>query len=195
MRCPLCRHAFAGSSDKIQGTAHNAWQWCWLRALRWGLSMGRVNAPLVLATQDRMAGNQNTILKYPNLMTESSLVYWRVKLLKNERYRTEKSPPKCTDEFRERGFRLFRENRSNYRSDKPARKAIAQKLGCMPDSLRIWCQQSERDAGAQSGLSSADKDRLKALERENKELWTANEIPKKASAYFAEAKLDRPFRR
>ena len=82
MRCPLCRHAFADSSDKIQGTAHNAWQWCWLQALKWGLSMGRVNAPLVLATQDRMAGNQNTILKYPNLMTESSLVYWRVKLLK-----------------------------------------------------------------------------------------------------------------
>lgn len=52
-----------------------------------------------------------------------------------------------------------------------------------------------RDAGARSGLSSADKDRLKALERENKELWTANEIPKKASAYFAQAKFDRPFRR
>lgn len=154
-----------------------------------------VSAPLVLATQDSMAGNQNSILKYSNLMTEPSLVYWRVKLLKNERHRTEKSPPKCTDEFRERGFWLFRENRGNYRSDKPARRAIAQKPGCMPDSLRIWCQQSERDAGARSRLSSADKDRLKALERENKELWTANEIPKKASAYSAQAKLDRPFRR
>ena len=50
---------------------------------------------------------------------------------------------------------------------------------------------SQRD----TGVSSADKDRLKALERENKELWTANEIPKKASAYFAQAKLDCPFRR
>ena len=68
LRCPLCRHAFADSSVKIQGTARNAWRWCWLRALRWGLSMRRVNAPLVLATQDRMAGNQNSILKYPNLM-------------------------------------------------------------------------------------------------------------------------------
>ena len=154
-----------------------------------------VIAPLVLATQDSMAGNQNSILKYSNLMTEPSLVYWRVKLSKNERHRTEKSPPKCTDEFRERGFRLFRENRGNYRSDKPARKAIAQKPGCSLDSLRICCQQSEREAGARSRLSSADKDRLKALERENKELWTANEIPKKASAYFAQAKLDRPFRR
>jgi transposase len=96
-----------------------------------------------------------------------------------------KSPPKYTAEFRERGVRLFQENRSNYSSDNAAFKAIAPKLGCSPDSLRIWCQQSERDAGARSGLSSADKDRLKALERENKELRTVNEILKKASAYFA----------
>ena len=67
------------------------------------------------------------------------------------------------------------------------------KLGCSPDSLRIWCQKSERDAGARSGLSSADKDRLKALERENKELRTANELLKKASAYFARAELDRRY--
>jgi transposase len=98
-----------------------------------------------------------------------------------------KSPPKYTAEFRERGVRLFQENRGNYSSDNAAFKAIAPKLGCSPDSLRIWCQQSER--------SSADKDRLKALERENKELRTANEILKKASAYFAQAELDRPFRR
>ncbi|SEO23968.1 transposase [Pseudorhodobacter antarcticus] len=96
-----------------------------------------------------------------------------------------KSPPKYTAEFRERGVRLFQENRGNYSSDNAAFKAIAPKLGCSPDSLRIWCQQSERDAGARSGLSSADRDRLKALERENKELRTANEILKKASAYFA----------
>jgi transposase len=106
-----------------------------------------------------------------------------------------KSPPKYTAEFRERGVRLFRENRGNYGSDNAARKAIAHKLGCSPDSLRIWCQQSKRDTGARSGLSSADKDQFKALERENKGLWTANEILKKASAYFAQAKLDRPFRR
>ena len=106
-----------------------------------------------------------------------------------------KSPPKYTAEFRERGVRLFQENRGNYSSDNAAFKAIAPKLGCSPDSLRIWCQQSERDAGARSGLSSADKDRLKALERENKELRTANAILKKASAYFAQAELDRPFRR
>ena len=106
-----------------------------------------------------------------------------------------KSPPKYTAEFRERGVRLFQENRGNYSSDNAAFKAIAPKLGCSPDSLRIWRQQSERDAGSRSGLSSADKDRLKALERENKELRTANEILKKESAYFAQAELDRPFRR
>ncbi len=100
-----------------------------------------------------------------------------------------------TAEFRERGVRLFQENRSNYSSDNAAFKAIAPKLGCSPDNLRVWCQQSERDAGARSGLSSADEERLKALERENKELRTANEILKKASAYFAQAELDRPFRR
>jgi transposase len=99
-----------------------------------------------------------------------------------------KSPPKYTAEFRERGVRLFQENRSNYSSDNAAFKAIAPKLGCSPDSLRIWCQQSERDAGARSELSSADKDRLKALERENKELRIANEILKKASAYFAQVR-------
>ena len=106
-----------------------------------------------------------------------------------------KSPPKYTAEFRDRGVRLFQENRAHYGSDNAVFKAIGPKLGCSPDSLRIWCQQFERDAGARSGLSSADKDRLKALERENKELRTANEILKKASAYFAQAELDRPFRR
>lgn len=94
-----------------------------------------------------------------------------------------KSPPKYTAEFRERGVRLFQENRSNYSSDNAAFKAIAPKLGCSPDSLRIWCQQSERDAGARPGLSSTDKERLKALERENKELRTANEILKKGKSF------------
>ena len=61
--------------------------------------------------------------------------------------------------------------------------------------LRQWCLQAERDAGDRPGRSSADKARIKELERENKELRTANEILKKASAYFAQAELDRPFRK
>ncbi len=106
-----------------------------------------------------------------------------------------KHTPSYTAEFRERGIRLFRENRSNYSSDNAAYKAIASKLGCSPDSLRSWCQQSERNAGMRDGLNSEEKARLKALEREVRELRQANEILKKASAYFAQAELDRPFRR
>ena len=109
---------------------------------------------------------------------------------------TQRKPtPTYTPEFRARGVRLFKENRANYSSDNAAYRAIASKLGCSPDSLRAWCQQAERDAGMRSGLTSDEKARLKALERENRELRQANEILKKASAYFAQAELDRPFRK
>jgi transposase-like protein len=106
-----------------------------------------------------------------------------------------KSPPKYTAEFRDRGVRLFKDHRADYGSDNAAYRAIAPKLGCSPDSLRVWCHQAERDAGDRAGLSSEEKVRLKELERENRELRQANEILKKASAYFAQAELDRPFRR
>lgn len=109
---------------------------------------------------------------------------------------TQRKPtPTYTPEFRARGVRLFNENRANYASDNAAYRAIAPKLGCSPDSLRAWCQQAERDAGKRGGLTSEEKVRLKALERENRELRQANEILKKASAYFAQAELDRPFKR
>jgi len=81
-----------------------------------------------------------------------------------------KSPPKYTAEFRERGVRLFKDHRADYGSDNAAYKAIAPKLGCSPDSLRVWCQQAERDAGERGGLTSDERARLKALERENREL-------------------------
>lgn len=106
-----------------------------------------------------------------------------------------KNTPTYTAEFRERGVRLYREQRSEYSSDNAAFKAIAPKLGCSPDSLRVWCRQAERDAGERAGLTSDEKARLKELEREVRELRTANEILKKASAYFAQAELDRPFRK
>ena len=95
-----------------------------------------------------------------------------------------KHTPTYTAEFRARGVLLFKENRANYASDNAAYKAIASKRGCSPDSLRAWCQQTERDAGLCAGLSSEEKARLKALERENRELRQANEILKKASAYL-----------
>ena len=106
-----------------------------------------------------------------------------------------KHTPAYPAEFRARGVRLFRENRSEYSSDNAAYRAIAPKLGCSPDSLRVWCQQAERDAGERAGLTTAEKDRIKDLEREVRELRQANEILKKASAYFAQAELDRPFKR
>jgi transposase len=106
-----------------------------------------------------------------------------------------KPTPKYTAEFRERGVRLFREQRPDYTSDNAAYRAIASKLGCSHDTLRAWCLQAARDAGERGGVTSEEKARIKALEREVKELRTANEILKKASAYFAQAELDRPFRK
>ena len=106
-----------------------------------------------------------------------------------------KHTPAYPAELRERGVRLVREHRSEYPSDSAAYRAIAPKLGCSPDSLRVWCQQAERDAGQRAGLTTAEKDRIQDLEREVRELRTANEILKKASAYFAQAQLDRPLKR
>ena len=106
-----------------------------------------------------------------------------------------KPTPKYTAEFRERGVRLFREQRPDYTSDNAAYRAIASKLGCSHDTLRAWCIQASRDAGERVGVTSDEKARINALEREIKELRTANEILKKASAYFAQAELDRPFRK
>ena len=103
--------------------------------------------------------------------------------------------PRQPDELRARGVRLVKENRADYSSDSAAYSSIAEKLGCSRYTLRQWCLQAERDAGDRPGRSSADKARIKELERENKELRTANEILKKASAYFAQAELDRPFRK
>ena len=106
-----------------------------------------------------------------------------------------KPTPKYTAEFRERGVRLFREQLPDYTSDNAAYRAIASKLGCSHDTLRAWCIQAARDAGERGGVTSEEKARIKALEREVKELRTANEVLKKASAYFAQAELDRPFRK
>lgn len=103
--------------------------------------------------------------------------------------------PSYSPEFRERGVRLFREHRAEYSSDNAAYRAIAPKLGCSHDTLRAWCLRSSRDAGERAGPTSEEKARIKELEREVRELRQANEILKKASAYFAVAELDRPFRK
>ena len=108
---------------------------------------------------------------------------------------TKKTTIKYSAEFRERGVRLYHEHRSDYPSDHAAYEAISQKLGCSRYTLRSWCRQAATDAGDLSGVTTGERARLKALEREVKELRTANEILKKASAYFAQAELDRPFRK
>ena len=87
------------------------------------------------------------------------------------------------------------EHRSEHESQWAAISSIAAKIGCTAETLRRWVRQSERDTGARPGLTTVEADRIKALERENRELRQANEILRKASAYFAQAELDRPLKR
>jgi transposase-like protein len=83
------------------------------------------------------------------------------------------------------------EHRGEHASQWAAISSIAAKIGCTGETLRGWVRQAERDAGQRAGLTSDERARLKALERENRELRQANEILRKASAYFAQAELDR----
>ena len=94
-------------------------------------------------------------------------------------------------EVRERAVRMVAEHREEYGSQWAAIQSIAGKIGCTSEALRRWVRQSERDEGARAGLSTSDRERLKQLERENRELKRANEILRTASAFFAQAELDR----
>ena len=94
-------------------------------------------------------------------------------------------------EVRERAVRLLWEHEREHPSRWAAVKSIAEKVGCSSEALRSWVRQAERDTGRQPGLTTDDRQRLKELERENKELRRANEILKKAAAFFAQAELDR----
>jgi transposase len=94
-------------------------------------------------------------------------------------------------EVRERAVRLVFEHQGEHDSQWAAMGSIANKIGCTAETLRKWVRQAERDQGKRSGLSSSEGDRLKELERENRELKRANEILRKASAFFAQAELDR----
>ena len=112
-----------------------------------------------------------------------------------EQTQKKKTSKPYSHEFRERAVRLAMEHRDEYQSEAAALTAIAFKLGCSPDSLRVWMRQIRRDGGERPGQTTAEKVRIKELERENRELRQANEILRKASAYFAQAELDRPFRK
>jgi len=94
-------------------------------------------------------------------------------------------------EVRERAVRLVTEHSDAHRSLWAAIQSIAAKIGCSPETLRKWVVQFERDQGCRSGLTTDERERLKQLERENRELRRTNEILRKASAYFAQAVLDR----
>ena len=94
-------------------------------------------------------------------------------------------------EFRERAVRLIDEQMKEGKSQWAGIQSISQKLGCTPESLRRWTRRVEVDEGKRPGLTTEERERLKALERENRELKRANEILKTASAFFAQAELDR----
>ena len=94
-------------------------------------------------------------------------------------------------EIRERAVRMVFEHQADYDSQWSALNSITAKIGCTAETLRKWVRRAEHDQGLREGLTSSDRERLKALERENRELKRANEILRKASAFFAQAKLDR----
>ena len=102
-----------------------------------------------------------------------------------------KSTPKYSPEIRERAVRLVQEHRGEYPSLWSAVESIAPKIGCSSHTLLEWVRKAEVDSGLRDGITSEERERIKTLEREVKELRRANEILKLASAFFAQAELDR----
>ena len=98
---------------------------------------------------------------------------------------------KFSPEVRERAVRLVQEHRGEYTSLWAAVESIAPKIGCVPQTLLEWVKRAEVDAGTRPGTTTAEAQRIKELERENKELRRANDILRTASAFFAQAELDR----
>jgi transposase len=108
---------------------------------------------------------------------------------------TKKLSAKYSPEVRARAVRMVQEHQGEHASEWAAISSVAAKIGCTAETLRSWIRQDERDRGLRDGMTTEDRERLKALERENRELRQANEILRKASAYFAQAELDRRFKR
>jgi transposase len=104
---------------------------------------------------------------------------------------TTKPTTKYSPEVRERAVRMVFDHQGDHASQWAAIVSIAAKIGCTAETLRGWVRQAERDQGKRAGPTSEERERIKALEREVRELRQANEILRKASAYFAQAELDR----
>jgi transposase len=102
-----------------------------------------------------------------------------------------KTTTKYSPEVRERAVRMVREHESEHDSQWAAICSIAAKIGCTAETLRRWVRQAETERGEREGQTVFERERIKALERENRELRKANEILRKASAYFAQVALDR----
>src|SRR3712207_8803616 len=104
---------------------------------------------------------------------------------------TKRTSNRFSPEVRQRAVRMVLDHGSDHASQWAAIGSIAGKIGCTVETLRRWVRQAERDQGLRAGSTTAERERIKALERENRELRQANEILRKAPAYFAQAELDR----
>ena len=106
-----------------------------------------------------------------------------------------KTSTKFSPEVRERAVRLVHEHQGEPESQGAAICSITAKIGCTAETRRRWVRQAEKDSGEREGVTTAERERLQALEQEVRQLRRANEILRKASAYFAMAELDRPLKR